>query len=315
MKDELAQSRGFLMGLATVAVVFFHQQWFVDGIAFPLHRLGYWGVDVFLFVSGFGCVYALRKTESVTSFLQRRVWRIMPTCIVLGLMVWLADQWLDVEKIDTAAVWRIANLHMWYIPCILMAYVLCPLIYRLLQRFGLWALLPLCLVTLAVSQFMPWGMPGAMFVRPQWILQRLPVFFIGIYVATYNVRVSRAGYALSALAACLGAVYVCIGGVKEWVWVFFVACGVLALCKAGHYMHGWSKRIGVAAVVETIGAYSLEAYLSHPYILKWLETTDMNRWMKMLVLVVLIVAMSYVAKRVVGALEWAKRSVKLPARA
>lgn len=60
----ISKYRTRIMGCAMIAIMLFHQPFFYSN---PLvdffHLYGFWGVEVFLFVSGFGVVYSLRKNS------------------------------------------------------------------------------------------------------------------------------------------------------------------------------------------------------------------------------------------------------------
>ena len=52
------------MGLSMLSIMLFHQ--YLSSV-FPFnffHNFGYWGVDVFLFLSGAGLVYSLNKNTT-----------------------------------------------------------------------------------------------------------------------------------------------------------------------------------------------------------------------------------------------------------
>lgn len=78
------------MGLAMISVVFYHFQANTI-ILWPFNTFGYWGVDVFQFLSGFGCVFALKKYNSVVRFYFKRALRILPTCLLVGFCIYLID--------------------------------------------------------------------------------------------------------------------------------------------------------------------------------------------------------------------------------
>lgn len=52
------------MGFAMISIMLFHQPFFFDNLFVGFfHLFGYWGVEVFLFVSGFGIVHSLKKNS------------------------------------------------------------------------------------------------------------------------------------------------------------------------------------------------------------------------------------------------------------
>lgn len=67
-----------LRGLAILFVLAYH--------AFPL-RVGHTGVDIFFVVSGFVLWLSLNRKPDVPLFLYRRLWRLVPAMMALGLVV------------------------------------------------------------------------------------------------------------------------------------------------------------------------------------------------------------------------------------
>ena len=72
--ESISNYRSFLMGISIIMIMFFHNLWVRDVIwLMPLNFFGDFGVDVFLFLSGFGIVYSLRKNNLKTFFKNRFV--------------------------------------------------------------------------------------------------------------------------------------------------------------------------------------------------------------------------------------------------
>jgi peptidoglycan/LPS O-acetylase OafA/YrhL len=84
--DFVSKYRTELMGVAIFWIFFYH-----TGVDIPiLHGLfsvGWIGVEIFFFVSGFGLCASLQKNPSTGSFYKRRLVRILPTWwLILGAM-------------------------------------------------------------------------------------------------------------------------------------------------------------------------------------------------------------------------------------
>ena len=65
---KISKFRSELMGIATIMILLghsvFYGQGFVDYAIFQdLFTLGYSGVDIFLFLSGFGLVFSMKKIQ------------------------------------------------------------------------------------------------------------------------------------------------------------------------------------------------------------------------------------------------------------
>lgn len=195
MKQRISENRTFLMGLAMIAVVLFHHGWtIIPGVTAFFSRFGLWGVDIFLFLSGFGCVYALGKYDKGQFYVKRLI-RILPTCLLAGILVCVADIWLHAERTDTWLPIKILSLHRWYIQAILICYALCPLFLAILRRYRAWGLLAMVIVISLVGLLVP----EMEVFRLTWILNRIPVFLVGMYVAIFDLKLTKWQLALSAL--------------------------------------------------------------------------------------------------------------------
>ena len=54
IRKNLSVYRNELKGLAILWVVFFHARLGLEGFLYQVQRIGYGGVDIFFFMSGFG---------------------------------------------------------------------------------------------------------------------------------------------------------------------------------------------------------------------------------------------------------------------
>lgn len=299
MKSEISQNRTFLMGLAMIAVVLFHHGWVViPGITAFFYRFGLWGVDIFLFLSGFGCVYALNK-YAVGKFLKRRLLRLLPTCAIVGLIVFIADLFLDVERTHTYAAVRLISLHRWYIQAIIICYALCPFAYMLLKRFRGRGLIALSLTAIVLEYFFPeldvW--------RIKWILGRLPVFFIGMYVAEFDLKMSKSLCIISALCL-LGAVITrCRGGYYVFQWTYFLAAAMPFVCETLCRLRDFCIKIRVFRLVELLGLYSLEIYLIHEYAYWAIYEFAIPLWSKYIVFLLIVVSLCRLVRLIADTLS------------
>ena len=194
--NEISSYRSSLMGVAMLSVFFFHSMgdWmpsFVHNIA----AHGAIGVDVFLFLSAMGLTYSITKNPDIIAFYKRRVWRIMPTYWLIMSSVYLfvftlmsihimPSNYYPIPRSVTQIVQAYTTLgywmkdgfyYLWYIPAILLLYLLFPFIYTLFVAHS-WMYV-LALVPAAVIAF----------VHPDiaWyhncLLYRVGIFFWGAY--------------------------------------------------------------------------------------------------------------------------------------
>lgn len=135
---EISENRTAIMGLAMLSVMLFHQ-YFTSTIPFnAFHNFGNWGVDIFLFLSGMGLVQAINKYP-ILHFYKRRFQRIIPSCILCGTIKYFAFMALGSSVIILKEPlhigwWSVASLDLWFIPTIIILYIISPLLYHFLSN-------------------------------------------------------------------------------------------------------------------------------------------------------------------------------------
>lgn len=189
MKYELADimnnHRWFIMGLAMISVVLFHQPWFDWGPFDFFHRTGFYGVEVFLFVSGWGIFQSLSRNP-IKIYFKNRIIRMMPTCIIIGIMqaIFCLCGWDNGVNHPLAYIFMCLGLFKWFVYAILLYYTLAPWVYKLLRQdylFGLFMTIVLVLIFLcrADESFFEGSLLS---VIPN-ILYRFPAFLMGMWLA------------------------------------------------------------------------------------------------------------------------------------
>ena len=133
--DMISKERSALMGFAILWVVIFHY-----GLAMPftiISYLGFTGVDIFIFLSAYGLVRSMSKNPSVISFYLRRLKRIFPSYLIIGLIATLFLYRDGVAgylyRFSTIGFWTNGMYYDWYIPSIVALYILFPMIYHYTQ--------------------------------------------------------------------------------------------------------------------------------------------------------------------------------------
>lgn len=151
MRSTISANRTFLMGIAMIAIILFHHGWtIIPGVTAFFSRFGLWGVDIFLFLSGFGCVYALNK-YSRNAFWLKRIIRLLPTCLLAGVLIFCVDLYFHSERTITYIPIRLMSIHRWYIQTIIVCYLMCPLAYIVIRKFRVTGLLILVAAAILVE--------------------------------------------------------------------------------------------------------------------------------------------------------------------
>ena len=147
--DRISRYKGALMGIAILIVVYGHLFYYHSGLKdYTELNITEWytvgSVDIFLFLSGFGIYHSLKKNADPLRFMQRRLERLLPSYLPFILvyclfMLW-ADQmnkWQAVGNLTTFGWWaQIGGQFNWYIPTLVGLYLLSPLFFAVIERYG-----------------------------------------------------------------------------------------------------------------------------------------------------------------------------------
>ena len=86
IRRYLSASRNELKGIAILWVVLFHAQLGLSGLGYQIQRIGYGGVDLFFFLSGFGLYHSLERSSDLRGYLKRRCERLLPSYLPFCLL-------------------------------------------------------------------------------------------------------------------------------------------------------------------------------------------------------------------------------------
>lgn len=275
------------MGLSMLSIMLFHQ--YLSSV-FPFnffHNFGYWGVDVFLFLSGAGLVCSLKK-NSIRIFYSRRFLRIIPSCVFCGtirffLILLLGSFSLILKERLNYSAWTLASLDLWFIHTILILYAITPILYISLNK---WPLLTFsCIVILFFFNGMfikpvvgfEWLSPIGVF---SWTVERLLVFSVGMYTSINKDKISISFFhpvLFLLMAICLvfmdksGKSFRCI----QACIYFALAMGMPALL----YLFVCILKKMPSSLLRLLifmGTYSLELYLVHEFLFWTLKNAFIN---------------------------------------
>lgn len=191
----ISASRAQLMAFAILGVLFVH-----SGIKLPrglpdfMVQIGYGGVDLFFFLSGFGLFYSCRKDGRCTVFWWKRLKRIMPAYVICILIT----QLLSKGRINWTQLWqdclfvgywiRPLKWHnfAWFISGIMGLYLVFPFYYKAFRRYPFGATIHASLVGLFFAGIYSYYF---LILHPNGcnafihLFARTPIFFIGTLFA------------------------------------------------------------------------------------------------------------------------------------
>lgn len=264
---------------------------------YGLRRCGNVGVDIFLFLSGVGLWFAWTKTPSVSYFYRRRLIRILPTWLICSTAFYLPD-YLGAQRFSKNVVdllgditinwdfWLHDELTFWYVPAIMLLYLVAPWYMRLIRRYPTYRWLPLLMVVWCVM--VQWVLPiHAVVGHLEIFWSRVPIFFIGINMGEM-VRSRRqlppdAVWLLlitflMTFGTCLYLEQVRHGlfplFVERMLYIPFTVCSVLVMNRIFRRTPEWVNRS-----FRMVGMLSLEAYLIHiHFVLVYVQPMGFGYW-------------------------------------
>lgn len=276
------RGRTTVMGIATLLIVWFHSAILADSESF-LGRLKFIsdiGVDMFLFASGAGVYFAVKKHGSFWPYLQSRMSRVLLPYLIVAVP-WFAYQdiilggsrRLFVKDLTFLTFWQDGLMTFWYIAAILVFYIATPLYMKLWERFR--NLDKVCLCTVYGVIFLIvvgnlYSMVGTAII----LLQRLPVYLVGLSFgrAMQENRVFRirAVWPVLTLAVCSFILAAAVG----WLpWQLPFIFKSLAFGPTAVILSTACAKLPVNRFTEYFGQRSLEIYL----LLEKIQVTLGNR--------------------------------------
>ena len=189
--QDISTCRSALMGIAILWVVFYHFG-FHTPIISHVTRFGYTGVDIFMFLSGFGLFYSLQKKQGLSNYLKKRVVRIFPSYFLIGIALSLfcypdENFWNYLWRCSTLGFWTNGIYYEWFIPSIVTLYCLFPFAFKLLahDKTRQYQLLTVCCLVISIYTVFDND------IIDNWhflLVYRIPVFLFGALTAFYIAK-------------------------------------------------------------------------------------------------------------------------------
>lgn len=170
-----------LMAIAMIWIGFNHAYvgFRFKPLNFLLVTCGYGGVDLFMFLSGFGLYFALKKETKYLEFLKRRLIRILPYNIIVCLIQMFTYNRTLFETVVTGLGLNLLfykSLSGWYTSFMLFVYLLTPLYIKIFNKnpklvttIGIVIVFSLCLL---INDY-----------EFTYMFFRLTTYFLGFYFA------------------------------------------------------------------------------------------------------------------------------------
>ncbi len=284
----ISRYRSELMGVAMLWVMLFHC--FYVSIDQPLLKavkdIGFCGVDIFIVMSGMGQYVSLTKSGKLKDYYSRRLLRILPAYWLVVGAYGLALRLLQRTSLTMVAL-NLSTLQYWlgvpggfnwYVPALLVFYLLAPFYVRLLRRCRGGILLTLCSFPVSFALARLSGELGVSYLTD--FLYRLPAFAIGCLLGRFLTE-ERTGEDRALLWGGLGAfglllAYIRIKGLYYISYCYIVTAIMVPLCVLLSLVLRRLPEV-VSRFLRLMGTYSLEIYLVN--VIVTVEAESFARWL------------------------------------
>ena len=283
--DLLSKHRNSIMGFAILWIMLFHIPKLSGFKPFDfIQSIGYGGVDIFIFLSGFGLYFAMLKYEkNLKKYYKNRFKRIMPEfwfvlCIVYLLkMDYSVDSFCNLlSDASSLKYWIGKPSPMWFVSLIIVLYAIFPFYFRLFKKHGMkvpvifigLGLVILCIYAFIAVHFYDNRIIGGLTI---FSYARIPIFFIGSifgYLANEECRFTLRKKDETLYLICF------------FIAVLFLACSLLFakeyLCTFSLYFLPF---IVIAPVLSVILAIIFEKYKYVDKLFAWIGTLSLELYM------------------------------------
>lgn len=273
----ISKHRSAVMGIAALLILCFHAK-AETGIALwdiLINKHGNIGVDIFVFLTGYGTAFSLAHDSDFYSFYLRRVRRVLPSYYVaIFIMCFFVK--VDRSTLFTAiipiGVWM-GHGNCWYISATMVYYLLVPLFYFLLRQAKF------SRVTLGILLIVTGLMiPSAVVNHSVDIaLMRIPALVMGVALGVFQQmhiekRERLFDFIVIIMVFAIGTLIFCNRGVltgiitskqenRLWKNLVTPTVVIIIVCILEGMNHTFLRFINKA--LEEVGKYSLEIYLAH----------------------------------------------------
>ena len=260
------------MGISMISIILYHQH-FISFFPFTIfHKCGYWGVDVFLLLSGIGMVRSF-QINTMPAFYKRRFLRLLPACVVCGFLKSLIRIIVEGgDPLSRISIMGLTGMELWFIRAIIFYYAFSPLLIYVIRKKTIVTMSLITTVYIVSGLFFRVHDPSSF----TWIVERLFVFSLGICLAVKQEYLKNNTLSASMVVFCITFVTTMITGRPfnsrffNTILMLAVATGTVGLCQICIYTFRMLPKVCLKFCM-LFGKFSLELYLIHQFIFNYLE--------------------------------------------
>lgn len=283
MIEKINKYRKELFGISAIAIVLFHignytkllpSDYFIGKLISLVFCAGNSGVDIFVLLSAIGLTYSFKK-NTLTTFYLNRVKRTYIPYLVFALLFFI---WYDFIALKDGIVQYILNIlsinyffvgpvfPFWFIPFIMIMYMLFPLIYKINKKSKYITIL--ISFSIIIIEFLLCISKSNLYTNYETMISRIPIFLFGVLIADSKIRFSKK---YNLLLFPLGFISFLLKNLlsfpemicKYLLFIFALSIVVLYITIRESYKISFLKNINCF-----FGKYSLEIYISHVLFIK-----------------------------------------------
>ena len=272
--SDFSTYRTQLMGIATLMIIICHANAYhvlLPIFLASLLRWGNLGVDIFLFLSGLGAYYSLRKhdlhnKDGFTSYYKKRFYRILlpyfivyvPYCLIFMLLgkYSLGDSFLCLSTLEYWLFHRGA----WFVSMILVLYLVAPFLYKALSNNYKWLIAIGIIIALVILCNIPIkdNSSNSILHNIQWTFNRGPNFILGLTTG-FSCKDGKQFSALQVMLFSLASIVISVSiGVWKCTWLIVPIMLYFSILLIKLLENTWMDRS-----LKLLGEISLESYLTN----------------------------------------------------
>lgn len=292
---EVIKYRKIWMGFAILWVIFFHFGYKPPDPLAALQSSGYSGVDIFFFASGIGCYLSYSRDKNAAAFIKRRFIRIMPTYFVF-IVIWCTYKVIT-DGMDFTTV--LGNIFCvqdltgkdgsfnWYFGAMWIFYLLTPYFVAVADKIKKPAGCVLFCLLLVLFSFPFWNVKALII-----IVTRLPVYFLGMYLAKRSqesddkislkfmlIATVLSIISMAAFIVCYFKLHDELWNYGLWWYPFIITAPTICLYLSFICKQLEKKSVGqkILKAFSFIGSYTFELFLVHLFVFKEVSSMIMER--------------------------------------
>ena len=297
LNDIIGKNRTILMGYAIIVVVLYHLSFqCVCDIPYMkgLLSFGWYGVEIFLFLSGWGLYHSFSKNPDMKQYYAKRFLRIMPTYLIVILIYSFIEGYSLFDaflKWSTFSFWFGKSYFDWYIPSIVILYLILPFLYKWVNKNRNSFVVFCMMIPFPVTYFLiNQGIMGNYDLR-LFFLARIPVFCLGLLVASKKITLNVYMYKIMPLVCVLVLFLVMLVGrtisnnlsvLRLLMFIFTIPVSLTVV----QFLDAISS-VCIRSIFNYCGIISLEIYLVHEHLMKDLDI-EFDFWDTTLLLIAIL---------------------------